>query len=243
MDSRRSPLDHLDLLHQLTQHCADSLAAADLAAPAHALPGWTVGDVGVHLVGVHRWTTAIVRGRTRPALQNRPDDVTDVVADYPPAAGDLLGALGAADLDAEAWTLDRSDRRVGFWARRQLHEVVVHLWDVRSAAEATPAAIADVPVEVCADGVDELLQMMASRLGRDPVPLPGPLVLAATDTGGRWLLLPDWTLAERPGSAPASASVTAPARELLLHVWGRGRFAEVSGDPATLSAFDRAPCR
>jgi uncharacterized protein (TIGR03083 family) len=243
MDSRRSPLDHLGLLEHVTGLFATSLVAADLAAPAPALHGWTVGDVGAHLVGVHRWATAIVREGTRPQRRNRPDDVVDVVSAYPPAAGELLRALREADPDSPAWTLDRSDRRVGFWARRQLHEVVVHLWDVRSPAQATPEAIADVPAEVCADGVDELLQMMATRLGRDPVPLPGPLALHATDTAGRWLLLPDWTLAEPPEASAAGASVVAPARELLLHVWGRGRFAEVSGDPATLHAFDRAPCR
>lgn len=245
MDSRRSPLDHLGLLERVTGLFGAALTTADLSAPAPALHGWSVADVGAHVIGVHRWVAAIVREGTRPPRQNRPDDVVDVVATYPPAAAELLRVLREADPDASAWSLDRADRRVGFWARRQLHEVVVHLWDVRSAADPTPGAIGDLDPAVCADGVDELLQMMATRLGRDPEPLPGPLALHATDTGTRWLLLPDWTLAEEPEdlSGQPTAAVAAPARELLLHVWGRGRFADVSGDEATLRAFDRAPCR
>lgn len=245
MDSRRSPLDHLGLLERVTGLFGAALASADLAAPAPALNGWTVADVGAHVIGVHRWVITIVREGTRPPRQNRPDDVVDVVADYPPAADELLRVLREADPDASAWSLDRADRRVGFWVRRQLHEVVVHLWDVRSAADPTPGAIDDVESAVCADGVDEMLQMTATRLGREPDPLPGRLGLHATDTGESWLLLPDWTLAEQtpdPSEQP-TASVAAPARELLLHVWGRGRFAEASGDEATLRAFDRAPCR
>jgi uncharacterized protein (TIGR03083 family) len=245
VDSRRSSLDHLGLLPELTGLFGAALRTADLTARAPALNGWTVADVGAHVIGVHRWVTVIVREGTRPARQNRPDDVVDVVAAYPPAADELLRVLREADPDASAWSLDRADRRVGFWARRQLHEVLVHLWDVRSAADPTPAAIGDVAPAVCADGVDELLQMMATRLGRDPEPLPGPLALHATDTGDRWLLLPDWTLAEQPSDpvGQPTATVEASARALLLHVWGRGRLAEVSGDEATLRAFDRAPCR
>jgi len=90
--------------------------------------------------------------------------------------------------------LDRTDRRAGFWPRRQLHEVVVHLWDVRSVDDPTPDSLADVPGEVTADGVDELLQMAPSRLDSNRSPLPGPLALHATDTGSRWLLGTDWAL-------------------------------------------------
>lgn len=241
MDSRLSPLEHLDLLGDATARFTAALVDADPDAPAPALTAWSVGHVARHLVGVHRWCTAVVRDGTRPARSSTPAVDGDLVDAYRTAADELLGVLAATDPDRACWTMDAGDRRAGFWSRRQLHEVLVHLWDVRSAVDPTPAALADVPAEVCADGVDELLQMMPTRLGRNRAPLPGPLGLHATDLDRRWLLGPDW-LQDGP-ALEAAASVRAPARELLLHVWGRPAPVALDGDPAVLRAFDRAPCR
>ena len=140
--------------------------------------------------------------------------------------------------------MDRTDRRAGFWLRRQLHEVVVHLWDVRSVDDPTPDALADVPAEVDADGVDELLQLAPTRLGSTRSPLPTALALHATDTGSRWLLDTDWLLADpTTASAEPAAELAGSARGLLLRVWGRGDHAAASGDVEVLRAFDRAPFR
>jgi hypothetical protein len=54
---------------------------------------------------------------------------------------------------------------------------------------------------------------------------------------------PDWLPVQPAPGRSAAAHVEGPARALLLHVWGRGLFATVGGDPATLRAFDRAPVR
>lgn len=265
MDSRASDLPHLQLLTEAVDRFAAALEAAGSAGgldrPVPSLGRWTVADVGAHLAGVHRWCAGIVREGRRPARGDVPAGRDGPAATYRREAAAMLGVLGAADPEQACWTMDRTDRRAAFWPRRQLHEVVVHLWDVRSVDDPTPDALADVPATVAADGVDELLQMAPTRLGSTRAPLPGALTLRATDTGSRWVLGPDWLQHDpAPGaSAPtagvgrtsaadlsgtgAAAHVEGPARALLLHVWGRGPFAAVDGDTATLRAFDRAAVR
>ncbi|WP_380169216.1 maleylpyruvate isomerase family mycothiol-dependent enzyme [Jannaschia sp. R86511] len=249
MDSRRPALDHLSVLPVLTGRFAAALAAADLDAVPAATGRWRVRDVGLHLLGVHRWAAEVVRRGTRPPRAGAAGSTAgpvgpgddELVPAYRAAADELLAVLAEVDPERECWTLDRTDRRAGFWVRRQVHETAVHLWDVRSPVDATPEALADLDPDLCADGVDELLQLLPSRLGAARAPLPGLLALRATDLDRRWLLGPDWL----PSAADAVpvATVEAPARGLLLHVWGRGRFATTAGDPATLRAFDRAPAR
>lgn len=241
MDSRRPALDHLAVLPGLTEAFAVALAAADPGAVPVATGRWRVRDVGAHLLGVHRWAAEVVRLGVRPPRLERPAVADGGLVDgYRAAAAELLAVLREVDPERQCWTLDRTDRRAGFWPRRQVHETAVHLWDVRSPVDPAPTALADLPAGLGADGVDELLQMMPSRLGRSRVPLPGPLALHATDVDRRWLLGTDWLPAS---DVEPVAAVAAPERDLLLHVWGRGRFAVVDGDAATLRAFDRAPCR
>ena len=74
---------------------------------------------------------------------------------------------------------------------------------------------------MAADGVDEVLGTLLPRVTRwHAVPrLPGPVSLRATDTGDVWTVHPG----EPPALGPAaeSASVEAPARDLLLRLWKR----------------------
>lgn len=245
MDTRRPGLPHLDLLAGAVGSFAAELGRAEAAGgldrPVPSLHGWDVGQVGAHLAGVHRWCAGLVHEGGRPQRGSVPAGREGLAATYRAEAAAMLDVLRGVDPEQPCWTLDRTDRRAAFWPRRQLHEVVVHLWDVRSVDDPTPDALADVAPDVATDGVDELLQMAATRLGSTRAPLPGPLALHATDTGTRWLLGTDWLL---DGDGPeAAAWLEAPARALLLHVWGRGPSAATDGDPAVLRAFDRARIR
>lgn len=242
MDSRASTLPHLDLLADVTTRFAAALDGTDPDRPVPSLTGWGVGEVGRHLIEVHRWCAGIVRDGGRPQPLGASQVEGDLAAAYRASAAELMAVLRAVDPDEPRWTMDRADRRAGFWARRQVHEVAVHLWDVRSVDDPTPAALADVPAAVAADGVDELLQLASARIGRTGAPLPGPLALHAVDTGSRWLLGTDWLL-EDPSTVEAAARLVGTARGLLLRVWGRGDHAVASGDADVLGAFDRAPLR
>src|SRR4051812_13747257 len=160
MDSARSApqIDHLAALAAVTDAMARALETVPPAEPTTGLPRWTASDVGAHLTGVHRWAAEIVRTGHRAGRTNLPDLAGPTAGEYRAAATALLDVLAATDPDRPCWTLDRTDRRVGFWARRQLHEALVHLWDVRSTAPGAPL-LTDLSPELCADGVDEFLQV------------------------------------------------------------------------------------
>jgi hypothetical protein len=121
-----------------------------------------------------------------------------------------------------------------FWHRRQLHETLVHLTDLRgSTGAATPGdalgdTVADTVAEpeVWSDTVDEVVTVMAPRqvrLGRTPGPSRA-VGLVATDTGRAWVLAPAGDPAPE-----APVTVAGPSRSLALLLWGR-----VGPDDATL---------
>jgi uncharacterized protein (TIGR03083 family) len=245
MDSLRSTrrVDHRTALAEVTTAMAAALETAPHDVRTHGLPRWTAADVGAHLTGVHRWAAEIVRTGHRAGRTNLPDLAGPTAAEYRAAATELLDVLGATDPDRPCWTLDPTDRRAGFWARRQLHEALVHLWDVRSTTAGAPP-ITDLPPELCADGVDEFLQVFPPRIGPSSHrPLPGPLLLRATDAPAAWWIAPDWSV--EPGERDAGATAHGPAGALLLFVWGRavGPAVETTGDPAVVAEFLRAQCR
>jgi uncharacterized protein (TIGR03083 family) len=245
MDSVRSSrrVDHRTALAEVTTAMTAALETAPPGIRTSGLPRWTAHDVGAHLTGVHRWAAQIIRSGTRAGRTNLPELAGPTAEEYRAAATELLDVLAGTDPDRSCWTLDRSDRRVGFWARRQLHEALVHLWDVRSTAVGTPL-LPDVPPERCADGVDEFLHVFPPRIGPAARrPLPGPLLLRATDTPAGWWLAPDWVV--HPEERDAAATVQAPAGALLLFAWGRPITSEVelTGEPSVVHEFLRAQCR
>lgn len=248
MDSHGSArrLDHLTLLEDAVQRFASALDAAPLTGRISERSRWTAEDVGAHLGGVHRWAASVVTTGTRSPRTNRPTLSVPVSQWYRESAGYLLAVLAAADADASCWTLDRQDRRVRFWHRRQLHETLVHLHDVRSARGEDAGGLSDVPAEICADGVDEWLQVWPARMSpAAKTLLPGDLLLEAEDAGRRWLLQRDWSFRElRDGErADAHAVVTAAAADLLLWIWQRtGPDVTVAGEGGVVAAFHLAPC-
>ncbi|MCR6483349.1 maleylpyruvate isomerase N-terminal domain-containing protein [Amycolatopsis sp. OK19-0408] len=150
----------------------------------------------------------------------------DLASWYAESAELLLDALDAAGPEDRCWHFGGTEKTKAFWYRRQVHETAVHLADSGSAHVLDPA--------VAADGVDEVLGALLPRVTRwHAVPeLPGPVTLRATDTGDVWTVHPG----EPPvlGPAAGSASVEAPARDLLLRLWKRtGPDPRVDGAAAT----------
>ena len=220
-----SLLEHPDCvaaLQQKTTRFADRVADADLASSVDSCPGWSVSDLVVHLGDVHRWaTTAILEGIDAD-VDAAPGPGQPVAAWYRVGAVRLLDAIRSTPIDREVWAFGPPPHRVSFWSRRQLHETVVHLWDLESAI-GDPSPVESV---VAQDAIDEVCSMFYPRqvrLGR-----MDPLIstLALEDGTQRWLLgqgdSPDVTIAGR-------------AADLMLLLWKRigledARF-EVNGDP------------
>ncbi|GIG39898.1 maleylpyruvate isomerase family mycothiol-dependent enzyme [Cellulomonas phragmiteti] len=187
---------------------------------------WRVQHLVVHLGRIHHWAAGQARRRQETPLGRGPFVLDEF---YAAQATELRETLAGLDPDAPAWTLDDSGV-VRFWHRRQVHETLVHLWDLRTAG----GLHLDVAPGLWADTVDEVVHVMQPRqvaLGRT-APLPVRLTLVAADAGRTWTL-------DAVDEAPA-VEVAGPAASLALLVWGRttpdDRDLRVTGDRAALLA-------
>ncbi|RHA44271.1 maleylpyruvate isomerase family mycothiol-dependent enzyme [Cellulomonas rhizosphaerae] len=199
-------LDHLAVLGDLQDQF---LASIDLVDPTTPIPWcgrWRVRNLVVHLARIHHWAAGQAQRRQETPLGRGPFVLTDL---YASCALELRSTLADLDPSAPAWTLDDSGT-AAFWRRRQTHETLVHLWDLRTAG----GLPLDVPPAVWADTVDEVVTVMQprqERMGRME-PLAAPIKLVADDTDASWLL---------GGTGEPAAQVTGPALALALLVWGR----------------------
>lgn len=171
---------------------------------------WRARHVAVHLGRIHHWAAGQARRRQETPLGRGPFVLDEF---YAAQAEELRSTLAALEPDAPAWTLDSSGV-VRFWHRRQTHETLVHLWDVRAAA-GLPLGLDDAP---WADTVDEVVTVMQPRqvhLGRMP-PLPARIRLVATDAARSWEL-------HAAHDAPPGPAVVVegPAQDLALLLWRR----------------------
>jgi hypothetical protein len=122
------------------------------------------------------------------------------------------------------------------WCRRQAHELVVHRMDLEAAAGVPHASI---DRELAADGVDELLSVIVPRWAHtEPLASADVTVgVTATDTADTLSITVrrGVVAVDRERSDAADARVSAPAAQLLLHLWGRPATVLVEGDPAAES--------
>lgn len=207
---------------------------------------WRLRNLTEHLASVHRWAAEIVSTRKRPALWPKAPAGLDLPDLYRHAADLLLKALDEADPDSPCWVFGPGPRVTSFWFRRQTQETTVHLWDAGAAA-GDPAPINPL---IAADGIDEAFTVMLPRRHRwheaELPELPGPLLIAPTDTAHRWLLTPEEgrpvpAVTLNPPAGDATAQVSGEAETLLLWIWGRIPPATdqitVTGDPSPFTAF------
>ncbi|MDC7121044.1 maleylpyruvate isomerase family mycothiol-dependent enzyme [Cellulomonas fimi] len=201
-------LDHLRLLGALQDEFLATIPQVDPTARVPWCGRWRVRDLVVHLARIHHWAAGQASRRRETPLGRGPFDLVDLYATCAAELRDTLLELGP---DAPASTLV-GPGPASFWHRRQLHETLVHLWDLRTAG----GLPLDVDAAVWADTVDEVVTVMQPRqeaLGRME-PLPAPVALVATDaTPPR-----TWSLG---GDRSPAVTVHASAQDLALLVWGR----------------------
>ena len=217
-------MDVLSVLVQETAQVERLVRNADLTAPVASCPGWTVYDLVTHLGAVHRWAAAATRTASHgpvPADPPEPQglDGKALARWYAAGADQLLEAL-SGDPDRSCWTL-AEPRTVAFWRRRQLHETVLHRWDLEIAL-GRPSR---VDAEVALDGIDEVLTVM----------LPRQVRLRRLEESLLWVRLRvdghDRALALSAGRSPRPvATVAADAVTILLLLWGRLGLDSVSVD-------------
>lgn len=219
----------LDHRAELARVQKDFAAAIPTVAAATAVPwcrDWTVRDLVLHLAEVHHWAAAMARSEDVDELPAG----DGLLSRYEACATELRETLAALDPLAPARTLI-PDGTVAFWSRRQLHETLIHLWDLRTAGE-LPVVI---DREVWADTVDEVVTVMHPRQVRLGRALAAPVRIALTATDADL----SWTLPASP-AATEKITVSGPAESLALLLWGRTGASDpaldVTGDGDVLRA-------
>lgn len=227
MSATPGHLDHLAELVVVQDAFWATISDVDPATPVRWCGDWRVRDLVEHLARVHHWAAAKARSTREEPLGAGPFVLDDL---YRECAAELRSTLVELGPDAIGSTL-LGPGPASFWRRRQLHETLVHLWDLRTAG----GLGLDARPEVWADTVDEVVTVMQPRQvrrGRMPR-LPSAIELAASDVDRTWRL-------DTADDGPAVVQVRAPASVLALMLWGRSApddaEVEVSGDGGVLSA-------
>ncbi|WP_432546425.1 maleylpyruvate isomerase family mycothiol-dependent enzyme [Kineococcus sp. SYSU DK004] len=218
-----APLDHLAALGNEQDAVLALLDHADLDAPVPHCAPWRVRELAAHLAEVHRWAAATSRlgpdGSELP--EQEPPAAVDPVADYAAAAHELRAALGG-DPARACRTLDGAGT-VAWWRRRQLHEVLVHRWDLQDTL-GLPRTADEVVARDCVAEVVDTLHPRQVRLGRVPPARTGVVLRAP---GATWVL---------GDPARLVAHVDGPAGALAQLLWRRTG----PDDPRLVVAGDRS---
>lgn len=228
------------------------VASHDPDTPVPVSRTWKLRGLASHLGGIHRWAAEIVRSGVRSSRVPKPPDGADLALWYREGADILLDTLRSVDYAAPCWNFTKMPRVTGFWARRQLHETMIHGRD----ADLAFGPVRPVASVLAADGVDEVMRTIlpvSHRWGdRMPPQLPGPVLIRLTDTGHTWLLTPNGDpvpAVEGPDADASGLATTAVitvagcAQDVLLLLWQRSELATsgvtVDGDAAMIDAFLR----
>ena len=148
---------------RLTTQVADALqriltpADPDAGDRIPCCPDWTRDDLVTHTTSVYRWVELIVRGaRNRPPALPEPesDPLADPVKALSAAHHDVLEALRAAPADLDCWTMWPAAESRLHWARRMVHETVVHAVDARNAGRESGESGSGLDQTLAAGGVD-----------------------------------------------------------------------------------------
>jgi uncharacterized protein (TIGR03083 family) len=191
-------------------------ANLDLAVPS--CPEWTLGDLVVHLGGVHRFWAANLLARDSGARVT-PEGVDDPSDDEPidwfrAGTTSLASALREVGDDAPCWTWWGEPLTSGAVARHQVQEAAIHNWDAKLALGiARPLASS-----IAHDGISEFLYVHRHELIDDT---NAYITFTSTNTNGTWHVGHD---------SDPPVTVTGSASQLVLLLNGRAPLSALSVD-------------
>jgi uncharacterized protein (TIGR03083 family) len=223
----------------------EGIAAAAGMGLEEAVPAcadWDVRGLVQHVSMVYARIGRVVSTRATEAPQVAavlPEgDPVEVFRDL---LDSVVAALSESDADTPVWNWGPSAPKVAtFWARRMAHESSVHRFD----AQAAHGVMQPIDAELAADGIDELVDVMAPRVyTRDNIAGPtGTVRLQSSDNDS-------WHLQLEPDGPRRSNLVTDPdviangtSSALLLAAYGRVPWTslEVTGEVDLLTRWSAA---
>lgn len=155
-------LHHKDFLEHLNRESArflEPLRGCDPRQPVPSCPDWVADDLLWHLGEVQWFWGAVVADRLQDVdgleTPARPDTHAGLVEFFEDHSARLLDALTecAPEEPVYMWAADKT---VGYIARRQAHEALIHRLD----AELTVDEVTSLDAELASDGVEEVLAVM-----------------------------------------------------------------------------------
>ncbi|WP_433266140.1 maleylpyruvate isomerase family mycothiol-dependent enzyme [Actinosynnema sp. CS-041913] len=239
--------DFLDQAHVQYRALRAAAIAAGPETPVPTCPGWDVHKLVHHLAGVHSWALAALRTPVdgeRPKAVPRPEGWEELLAWWDERFTEMNEVLAASTPDTPVWTFI-GPKTIGFWARRQAHEIAIHRLDAEHALHGPEVPSLLFDTDLAADGVDEYLTLLLPRAAQvRPITGEGRLLFHAADAGRAW------ELRVTPGEVPAAGPITDSATDedttvagtadaLYRVAWGRPSGAIVSGDRSLLDSLPR----
>lgn len=236
--TRLSHSQYLVHLRRETARFADALAQLPDDARVPTCPDWAAVDLLWHLAEVQWfWATVVARRAADPESlgvpqPQRPPARSDLAALSERCGADLATALAERDPAEHCWTW-ADEQTVGWVARRQAHEALIHRLD----AELTAGSPTPLDPALALDGVDEALRLMFggvpgwAQFRCDPQDV---VRIAETATNHSRLLTVGRLQGDRPDSG---LSVDEPAFEVLDVDDGRPAAGTVRGLAAHLDSW------
>lgn len=222
---------------------AEILRAGPLDARVPGCPDWNLGELGIHMAQVQRWSSNVMVTGTpdRPDwTAPEPSEAANALAEATPV---LLDVLDAADPADPCWNWSSAEQTKAFWFRRQAIEVACHRWDAESAISPAPPALEPT---LAADVIDELLHVLINRAAaRDEIDLaaiPGDLHVHVTDTPGEWTVdVVDGALHVTDEHRKSAVAIKGEASSVALFLYNRvdADSVEVFGEPETWQAWSQ----
>lgn len=230
------------------------LRGADVGARVPTCPEWTIEDASRHLGGALRRIEMLVRTRARALIPEEAvpefagpggDDAAALAAWLEDGAGRAAATFREAGPDLEVWSW-APVRTSAFWARRALHETVIHRADVAIAA----GTAYELDPRVAVDTVEEWLEISGYPMFREYRPQVTSLLgadrtlrLHGTDAdGAEWIIdVGGDAITWRRGHEPGTVAVRGPVRDVLLVLYRRlpidSESVEVVGDRGLLEEW------
>jgi uncharacterized protein (TIGR03083 family) len=179
-----------------------------------------------HLGEIHRWArlAVVTEAPPDPSLIDAPPpaqlhESEALVMWMSQGLDALVTALGEREAQAPSWSPFTVARTVGFWRRRQGHELAIHRWDLEHAV----GGAGPFPPAQAADHIGEYFEVIVPRvIDRDGKVAPiGSITVELIDAGTSFQVVSDGYVVSVGEAVDGAERIRGTASDVLLALWGR----------------------